>query len=149
MILAFTIGIFVDGSPSINFLKACYSTLMDVNLNHVNWKNWIGIYGTKHSRMDQVKFAQILLGPFLNALTHLPIYLTKPNALLIWDSKAFINIFQNAELELYNKVNKETLLNANCHLKPVIKRMKTREFAMECCLLLSQLTLFQGSRERL
>ena len=33
-------------------------------------------FGTKYSRMDQVKFfkgclPQILLGPFLNALTHL------------------------------------------------------------------------------
>ena len=57
------------------------------------------IYGSRYSRVDQVKFvedslcgSQILLGPFLNILTHMKI-----------DSNQFINtkmIYNNLKIEI-------------------------------------------------
>ena len=59
----------------------------------------ISTYGTKYSRMDQVKFfkgclPQILLGPFLNILSHIKLLFTRLRFSLLVNRKPPIGISQ-------------------------------------------------------
>ena len=59
----------------------------------------ISTYGTKYSRMDQVKFfkgclPQILLGPFLNILSHIKLLFTSLRFSLLVNRKPPIGISQ-------------------------------------------------------